>query len=40
MLAMAYGSFGVIGFLIYRGIKKNQAHQEAQQDDTPEKPEM
>jgi hypothetical protein len=37
MLAVAYGSLGVVGFLIYRGIKKNQAHQQAQEENrTPD----
>ncbi len=37
MLLSAYGSFGVVGFLIYRGIQKNAAYLAALQsaDDSP-----
>ena len=30
MLTAAYGSFGVVGFCIYRGMKKNAAYLAAQ----------
>ena len=36
MLVMPYGSLGVIGFMVYRGMRKNQKFQ-ADQGVAPEK---